>query len=269
LSADNERLAQQHNNEPDSAPASSAPESNAPEVNAVHLTPVATIRSCYPERFGVPRQSGLVKSARASIVMPNTDFNRLSIRGLEAFSHLWIVFVFHQQRYQRAKPLVNPPRLGGKTSIGVFATRSPNRPNPIGLSAVEMINIEASGDELLIHIKSGDFLDGTPVIDIKPYVPFVDALPHAHSDWAPQAEPTLPVIWHEDAARARDDFAASHTALPALIPVIEETIALDPRPAYERRRDGAVNQSWGMRISRYNIRWQVIDGTAIIVSIDC
>ena len=237
-------------------------------ANDVQLTPVATIRSCYTERFGVPRQAGLVKSATASIVLANNEFNKLSIRGIEDFSHLWVVFVFHQQHYQNTKPLVNPPRLGGKTSVGVFATRSPNRPNPIGISAVELSGIEHTANEILIHIASGDFLDGTPVIDIKPYVPFVDNIPTATSNWASEAEPTLPVEWQADAAIARDTLISADRQLAELVPVIEETLAQDPRPAYERSKDGIAGQSWGMKISQYNVRWKVIDHTAIIISIE-
>lgn len=232
------------------------------------LTPVATIRSCYTERFGVPRQPGLVKSATATIVFPNSEYNKLSVRGLEGFSHLWVIFIFHGQRYRNPKPLVNPPRLGGKTSMGVYATRSPNRPNPVGISAVEIGSIEKNADEILIHIKSGDFLDGTPVIDLKPYVPFVDAIPAATSDWAGEAEPTLPVQWQHDAAAIRDELIATDSELAELTTVIEETLAQDPRPAYERKKDGERGQSWGMKISRYNIRWKVVGNTAVIISID-
>ena len=240
----------------------------APSADDFHLTPVATIRSCYTERFGVPRQAGLVKSATASIVLTNNEYNKLSIRGLEDFSHLWVLFMFHRQHYQNNKPLVNPPRLGGKTSVGVFATRSPNRPNPIGISAVELSGIEHTANEILIHIKSGDFLDGTPVIDIKPYVPFVDNIPSASSNWASEAEPTLPVEWQDDAARTRDSLVATDQQFTELIPVIEETLAQDPRPAYERNKDGMAGQSWGMKISKYNVRWKVICCTAIIIGIE-
>ena len=216
----------------------------------------------------MPRQPGLVKSATASIVLVHNEHNKLSIRGLEDFSHLWVLFMFHRQHYQHAKPLVNPPRLGGKTSVGVFATRSPNRPNPIGISAVEIDNIETTAQEILIHIRSGDFLDGTPVIDIKPYVPFVDAIPTATSNWASKAEPTLPVTWNSAAAAARDKLVSADGKLASLVTVIEETLAQDPRPAYERNKDGGADQSWGMRISHYNVRWMVTDQTATIISID-
>jgi tRNA-Thr(GGU) m(6)t(6)A37 methyltransferase TsaA len=236
--------------------------------DAFTLTPVATIRSCYTERFGVPRQPGLVTSATASIVLPNNEYNKLAIRGLADFSHIWVMFIFHRQHYKKSKPLVNPPRLGGKTSIGVFATRSPNRPNPVGLSAVEIDRIEESGREIHIHIKSGDFLDGTPVLDIKPYVPFVDAIPHASSNWATEAEPPLPVTWHADTTTIRDTLIAADNTLTELIPVIEETLAQDPRPAYERNKDGEPGQSWGMTVGRYNVRWRVQGHTVVIISID-
>lgn len=241
---------------------------DCPADTAFQLTPVAVIRSCYTERFGVPRQAGLVTSATASIVLPNNEFSKLAIRGIEDFSHLWVLFMFHQQPYQKAKPLVYPPRLGGKTSVGVFATRSPNRPNPIGISAVELSGVELTPNEILVHIKSGDFLDGTPVVDIKPYVPFVDTIPAATSNWAGEAEPTLPVEWTNEAATIRDTLIGTDSALRELIPVIEETLAQDPRPAYERNKDGTNGQTWGMKISTYNVRWKVVGHTVIIVSIE-
>jgi len=152
--------------------------------------------------------------------------------------------------------------------MGVFATRSPNRPNPLGMSVVEIEDFETNAKEILIHIKSGDFLDGTPVVDLKPYVPFVDAIPEATSDWAGEAESTLPVEWQPDAATIRDERIVTDNKLAELIPVIEETLAQDPRPAYERNRDGEDGQSWGMKISTYNIRWKVVGHTAVIISID-
>jgi len=228
---------------------------------------IATIRSCYPERFGIPRQAGLVKSARASIVFEATSDNELAVRDIESFSHLWVVFVFHKQNYSGFKPLVQPPRLGGKKSIGVYATRSPNRPNPIGLSAVPLERVEYGVTEILLHIQAGDFLDGTPVLDIKPYVPFADSIVEARSEWAVSAEPTLPVAW---STVALDELASAepNTARAAELQLlIEETISLDPRPAHERGKDGKSDQTWGMRFHHTDVKWSVHNGTAEIVSV--
>ena len=125
---------------------------------------IATIRSCYPQRFGIPRQAGLVKTATATINFAASQNNELSIRDIESFSHLWVIFIFHKQNYSGFKPLVQPPRLGGKKTMGVYATRSPNRPNPIGLSAVLLDRVEYGEQEIRLHVRGGDFLDGTPVL---------------------------------------------------------------------------------------------------------
>ena len=228
---------------------------------------IAIIRSCYPQRFGIPRQAGLVKSATATIVFEATHDNELAIRDIESFSHLWIVFVFHKQNYNGFKPLVQPPRLGGKKTVGVYASRSPNRPNPIGLSAVLLERVEYTPTEILLHIRAGDFLDGTPVLDIKPYIPFADSIAVASSDWAESAEATLPVEWSD---LALDELTAAEpdtTNATALQKLIEDTIALDPRPGHERSKDGREGQTWGMRFMHTDVKWQVTGGTARIVSV--
>ena len=228
---------------------------------------IATIRSCYPQRFGIPRQAGLVKSAKARIVFEATRDNELAVRNIESFSHLWVVFVFHKQNYSGFKPLVQPPRLGGKKSMGVFATRSPNRPNPIGLSAVPLERVEYGSAEILLHIKAGDFLDGTPVLDIKPYIPFADSIAQASSEWAESAEPTLPVVWKRVALNELALVEPIVKRAEELRELIEDTISLDPRPAYERGKDGKQGQTWGMRFLHTDVKWQVCGGAAEIVSV--
>ena len=228
---------------------------------------IATIRSCYPQRFGIPRQAGLVNSATACIVFEATSDNELAVRDIESFSHLWIVFVFHKQNYNRFKPLVQPPRLGGKKTVGVYASRSPNRPNPIGLSAVLLERVEFTATEILLHVRAGDFLDGTPVLDIKPYIPFADAIPQANSDWADAAEATLPVEWSGPALDELAEAAPDAANARALQTLIEDTVALDPRPAHERGKDGRDGQTWGMRFMHTDVKWQVAGGTAQIVAV--
>ncbi len=232
------------------------------DFSSLTLTPIAQIRSCYPERFGIPRQSGLVNAATAEIVFGATEANKLSLRGIEQFSHLWIIFWFHQG-FEQFKPLVQPPRLGGKKTMGVYATRSPNRPNPIGLSAVRLEQVEYKPKEILLHIRGGDVLDGTPVLDIKPYVPYADAIPTATSAWA-TAESPLRVHWSAEAAAYMEDrWAQGQIAAPqAICDLIEQTIAQDPRPAHERRRDGQVDQEWNLRVGGFDVFWKVEGGVA-------
>ncbi len=232
-------------------------------VAEVTFTPIAYIQSCYPERFGIPRQAGLVKSAYADIVFDATEENKLSLRGIEEFSHLWVLFFFHGQTYDKFKPLVRPPRLGGNKSIGVYATRSPNRPNPIGMSAVKLLSVTEKKKTLRLEVQGGDFLDGTPVIDVKPYIPYADALSHAVSAWANYQEPSLPVHWSDSA----DAILLSDPEPQEIRCLIAETLAQDPRPGYERGKDGKPGQQWNMQISRYSVFWVVRNGVAEVTQL--
>jgi tRNA (adenine37-N6)-methyltransferase len=231
------------------------------------LRPIAHIRSCYPERFGIPRQSGLVPAATAQIVFANTGDNQLALRGIEEFSHLWVIFWFHGQDYGATfKPLVSPPRLGGRTQVGVYASRSPNRPNPIGLSAVKLDRLELTRSEILLHISGVDLLDGTPVLDLKPYIPYADAIPAATSAWATLETPEFAVSWTEGAIAALEEYWAQgrvrdRAGTQALI---EGTIGQDPRPAHERGKDGRVDQQWNLRVGGFDVFWCVEGGTAWI-----
>ncbi len=235
------------------------------------MTPVATIRSCYSQRFGIPRQPGLVKSAVASIEFEPSPANRLALRGLDAFSHLWIIFVFHKHHYANPKPLVRPPRLGGRTAIGVYATRSPNRPNPIGLSAVKLDGIAFDHDKYRVRIVGGDFLDGTPVLDIKPYVPFVDAIDEATSEWATPVESLLEVVWSDQALEQLADVPQTDNGIlfgsRGLKTLVEETLAQDPRPAHERGKDGRPEQKWGVVVGPVDVKFRVEQGRIVVFSV--
>ena len=146
----------------------------------MHYTfePVGIIHSPYKEKFGIPRQSSLVRAARAQLELFAPYNHPDAVRGLEAFSHIWIQFVFHQTAARGWTPLVRPPRLGGNARVGVFASRSTHRPNPIGLSLVELAGIDYTGG-LKLNLTGADLVDGTPVLDIKPYIPFVESRPDA------------------------------------------------------------------------------------------
>ncbi|MBX2862783.1 MAG: tRNA (N6-threonylcarbamoyladenosine(37)-N6)-methyltransferase TrmO [Leptolyngbyaceae cyanobacterium MAG.088] len=231
----------------------------------VTFTPIAYIDSCYPERFGIPRQAGLVMSAYADIVFDATEENKLALRGIEEFSHLWVLFVFHGQFYSEFKPLVRPPRLGGNKSVGVYATRSPNRPNAIGMSAVKLLGVSEKKRKLRLAVQGGDFLDGTPVIDVKPYVPYADAITEAHGAWAIKQESFLPVRWTNEAEAVLAD--CRDPGPQELRCLIEETLAQDPRPGYERGKDGKPGQRWHMQISCYSIFWTVHNGIAEVTQL--
>ena len=142
------------------------------------MQPVARVSTCYPEKFGVPRQSGLVPGARARLVFEPQFRNPESVRGLDGFSHLWLLWIFSENLREGWSPTVRPPRLGGNVRMGVFATRAPYRPNPIGLSAVRLDRVEMhSRDGPVLHLSGVDLVNGTPILDIKPYVPQADCIP--------------------------------------------------------------------------------------------
>lgn len=194
---------------------------------------IGTIESCYVDKFGTPRQPGLAPSSWARLRLSKEWQPELALEGLDGFSHLWIIFQFHQNTNLRYHAKVHPPRLGGK-QMGVFATRSPHRPNQIGLSLVKIEKIE--GDS--IYLSGVDLIQGTPVLDIKPYLPEIEAISDAKSGWVqeiPQAE--IRVIWTEIQKQQVHQWA-QRIGQPNLIKLIEETLILDPRPLVYRGYEG-------------------------------
>lgn len=221
---------------------------------------IGVIHSCFKEKFGIPRQPGLVPSARAVLELSPPYDRDEAVRGLEGFSHVWVVFVFHAVLGTPWRPTVRPPRLGGNDRVGVFATRSPFRPNPVGMSAVRVERIARENGRLNVYLQGGDFLDGTPVIDLKPYVPYVDAVQDAHGSFAHSA-PRAPFSVRFSAA-ARAACETKEKRFPGVTKLIEEILSADPRPAY---RDGSdATLSYGTRLYDFDLRW-CIDGDSVEV----
>ncbi|MBT8042092.1 MAG: tRNA (N6-threonylcarbamoyladenosine(37)-N6)-methyltransferase TrmO, partial [Pontiella sp.] len=190
--------------------------------------PIGFIRSCYGEKFGIPRQPGLVRSATATLTLQPPYNVAEALRGLEDFSHAWIIFVFHQSTSEEWKATVRPPRLGGNERVGVFASRSNFRPNPIGLSVVELLSIEGT----MIRLGGGDFLDGTPVLDIKPYIPYSDSRPDAKGAFAHSAPSPLNTVTFAPHVESR--MLELETAeRPNLKQLIADMLSFNPRPAYQ------------------------------------
>lgn len=218
------------------------------------MKPIAHIKTCYGEKFGVPRQSGLVDEAWGKLIFEPEFRNADALRGLEGFSHVWLIFVFHQATRSDWKPTVRPPRLGGNERVGVFASRSPFRPNPIGLSVVRLEDIDLDHpDGPILNLRGVDLVDGTPILDIKPYIPYADAIPDATAGFAPSAPTLLEVKWNEGVRRKID---------PNTCTVIESTLALDSRPAYQREE----NREYGCLIEGLNVRWKMVDKIVHILS---
>lgn len=213
------------------------------------IEPVALVRSPFAEKFGIPRQSGLVPLATGSVELlpPYDDASMLD--GLAGFSHVWLTFRFHACAGQGWRPRVRPPRLGGNTEVGVWASRSPFRPNGLGLSVVRLLEV-VTRPRPLLRVAGIDLLDGTPVVDIKPYLPYSDALVDAEAGFAPAApDPVLPV--RLSAAAERD--VATAPDPEGLRALLVQVLALDPRPAY--RRGAEPDRRYGMRLAGFDVKW--------------
>lgn len=224
------------------------------------FSPIGIIHSPFKEKFGVPRQPGIAPAARAKLeLLPPYDRDE-ALEGLAGFSHVWIVFVFHATADQGWSPTVRPPRLGGNVRVGVFASRSTFRPNPIGLSVVELAGFDREDGRLVLHLRGADLIDGTPVLDIKPYVPYVDSIPDARSGFANAApEVRLAVRFTPE---AETQLAAREAQYPHLRELITQVLAVDPRPAY--RDNEPAERIYGMRLLDFDLRWR-IEGASVIV----
>lgn len=226
------------------------------------LRPIARIHSPFPEKFGVPRQSGLVPGLRGIIAFEPGFQIPEALRGLDGFSHIWLLWGFTANAGQGWHPTVRPPRLGGNRRLGVFATRSPFRPNPIGLSCVELLRIIPTSEKgPLLEVGGADLIDNTPIYDIKPYLPYADCIPNASGGFAPEApEESLsvdcpPELLHRIPEPDRKTFLA--------------VLACDPRPAYRRTEEGAENppRSHGIKWKNKNIRFRVENQVLTVLDI--
>lgn len=217
---------------------------------------IARIRTDFKEKFGIPRQSGLVDSLRARIVFEPEYRVREALRGIEDFSHLWLIWEFSEAKREDWSPTVRPPRLGGNKRVGVFATRSPFRPNPVGLSSVKLIRVEHSAVEGDVLIVSGaDLMDGTPIYDIKPYLPFTDSHPDAIGGFADEKkEYSAEVIIPDEVAKA--------TPLNRL-EEIKELLAQDPRPSYRDDEE----REYGMTYAGLDISFKATDNQITVTKI--
>lgn len=216
------------------------------------LKKIAVIHTGFSEKFGIPRQSGLA-AVKGRIVFEPEYRNPDALRGIEEYSHLWIIWGFSDVHEEGWRPMVRPPRLGGNQRMGVFATRSPFRPNPIGLSCVELTGLEQTEHEgIVLHVQGADMKNGTPIYDIKPYLPYVDARPEALGGFADRVkddnlEVEIPEQWME---RVPEDQRA----------VLKEILMQDPRPSYQEDSE----RIYGMTYGNMEIRFQV-DGKQLTV----
>jgi len=221
------------------------------------------VHSCFPEKFGIPRQPGLVPEAEAVLELIPPYNQTEAFRGLEQFSHIWVLFLFHECYGKEWKATVRPPRLGGNQRVGVFASRSGFRPNAIGQSVVRLIGIQNGEKGIQLKLGGIDLLDGTPVLDVKPYVSYADSMPSAVSGFAAQAPtPTHQVLFSKQAQQVCAELDPQK--YPALKKVISGVLAQDPRPAYQTDD----NKHYGMRLWDLNIRFQCRKGQVIVDDIE-
>ena len=223
----------------------------------VTIQVIARMKSDFPTKFGIPRQSGLVEELRSTIVFEPEFRNADALRGIEDFSHLWIIWQFSEAVRSGWSPTVRPPRLGGNTRMGVFATRSPFRPNNLGLSSVRLLGIEDTRDYgTVIHVAGADLMDGTPIFDIKPYIPYGDSHPEATGGFTDNAKDfILDVDFPQD--------------LLAILPEDKRTAAIgvlshDPRPSYQKDSD----RVYGLTFAGYNIRFTVKENTLTVQAVE-
>jgi len=216
------------------------------------LNSIGIIHSPFREKFGIPRQPHLVPEARARLeLLP--PYDRLeALAGLETFSHIWVTFIFHETMGDQWHPTVRPPRLGGNRRVGVFASRSPFRPNPIGLSVVALKGIANEGGRLELLLSGVDFLNGTPVLDIKPYIPYADSIPDANAGFAESPPEALMSVCFSDKAESQLTQREDAVELRQLI---VRLLALDPRPAYKKEEQP--ERVYGMKLYDFDLRWRV------------
>ena len=214
---------------------------------------VARIRSDFPAKFGIPRQSGLVEELRAAVVFESEYRDPAALRGLEGFTHIWLIWQFSENLREGWSPTVRPPRLGGNERMGVFATRSPFRPNPIGLSCVRLLGVEQDRDlGPVLAVAGADLMDGTPILDVKPYIPYADSHPEASGGFTGNSGgPTLAVVFPPDLLeRVPEGKRAALTGV----------LSRDPRPPYQHDPD----RVYGMAFAGLEVRFTVAGDTLTV-----
>jgi len=222
----------------------------------MEMKPIAYIHNDYTAKFGIPRQSGIVADVVSTIVFEPQYRNLEAFRGIEGYSHLWLLWIFSEAVRDTWSPTVLPPRLGGKTRMGVFATRSPFRPNPIGLSSVELVGIEQTKDGPILQVAGADLMNGTPILDVKPYLPYTDSHPDAIGGFAdPVRDYKLEVVFPEDLMEQ----------VPQKLqePVLG-LLAQDPRPSYQNDP----GRLYGVAFGNYDFRFHVKDKVLTVCEVE-
>ncbi len=247
--------------------------SDSPTPPGLVFTPIGVMRTPFVEKFGVPRQPLMVPEARGVIELGPDPRYRAAFAHIEKFSHVWVLYVFDQHLSAPWTPTILPPRVEGPRRVGVFASRSPHRPNPIGMSAVKLdrVEMDAPDGRVAVHVSGVDILDGTPVLDIKPYLPYADAIPDAVPGWAGVEIPRHRVSF-TDRAREIADGPLCTARHPRFGVLVAEMLAWDPRPTPQRRTmpigaAGTEGREFAFRLLGFDVRWQVHDGAIVVTDL--
>ncbi len=226
-------------------------------MDGMNIRAIAHMRSDFSEKFGIPRQSGLVGQLTSTIVFTPEFQNADALRGIEGYSHLWLIWQFSENLRSGWSPTVRPPRLGGNTRMGVFATRSPFRPNALGLSCVKLERVEQTrSDGCVLHVSGADLMDGTPIFDIKPYIPYADAHPDARGGFTDSAGDFLLTVDFPDALLARIPDEKRAAAIGIL--------SHDPRPTYQQSPE----RVYGLCFAGFDIRFTVRENTLTVHQVE-
>ena len=227
---------------------------------------IGIMKSPYKEKFGIPRQPNLVE-VESYIEMQGPYNDLLAFEGIEEFSHLWLLWQFHDNKNQensKFRPQVRPPRLGGNQKIGVFATRSMYRPSSIGLSVVKLKEVKKVGKTVRVYVTGSDLLEGTPIVDIKPYIHYSDTVTEAQSGYAQEEPVRKYVVWSEQAELEREQLVQTKGLSEQVIRELAEVLSLDPRPAYQEDPE----RIYGIRFADFNIKFIVNETSVLIVEIE-
>ena len=225
-------------------------------MNDVTIRVIARMKSDFPTEFGIPRQSGLVEELHSTIIFEPEFRNPDALRGIEEFSHIWLIWQFSEAVRQEWSPTVRPPRLGGNTRMGVFATRSPFRPNNLGLSSVKLLGVEHTKEYgTVLHVAGADLMDGTPIFDIKPYIPYGDAHPNASGGFTDQARDFILQVQFPQELLNKIPQDKQAAAIGVL--------SHDPRPSYQKQAD----RIYGLNFAGFDIRFQVNGDTLTVLEV--
>ena len=232
-------------------------------MNDLTLSPIAIIHTPYKEKFSVPRQPNLVEDGVGIVEFLPPYNSPEAVRGLEQFSHLWLIFQFDQIQQGKWQPTVRPPRLGGNQRVGVFASRATHRPNPLGLSKVKLRQVECINGNVFLHLGAVDLVDGTPIFDIKPYIAYADSEPNAQSSFAQEKPPAKLTV--EFTEQAKSAVKKREEKRPNLSRFIRQVLEQDPRPAYQQGRPS--DRIYGMSLYEFNVKWRIKAGTVNCVEV--